>query len=239
MLGYGLPFLINTFTSSRYSLLGYMNTIMLKKQPLLLPMHIKYLELGSKAEKLSDQFMFGNSLLVALVLSVREVEIEIHFPEKYFEFWSGLEIPAETINFAVVMSDVPIFLRAGHIVALYMAHESLSAVESRLEPMQIIVGLKCTERYLCYAEGQLLLHESFGFDFAASENHLNITILSSDYEEDRRIICNSPTTNSTFLLAKIYGLGVFKEHYLDNYLPLNLDLCTKNWNEDKLFSFQI
>ncbi|CAO1429376.1 unnamed protein product [Diamesa tonsa] len=223
----------------RYSLLGYMNTIMLKKKPLLLPMHIKYLELGSQAEKLSDQFMFGDSLLVALGLSVREVEIEIHFPEKFFEFWSGLEIPAETINFAVVMSDVPIFLRAGHIVALYMAHESLSAVESRLEPLQIIVGLKCTERFLCYAEGQLLLHESFGFYFAASENHLNITVFSSDHEEDRRIICSSPTTNSTFLLAKIYGLGMFKEQYLDNYLPLNLDLCQKNWTEEKLFSFQI
>ena len=213
-----------------------MNTIMLKKKPLLLPMHIKYLELGSQAEKLSDQFMFGDSLLVALVLSVREVEIEIQFPEKYFEFWSGLEIPPETINFAVVMSDVPLFLRAGHIVALYMAHESLSAAESRLEPLQIIVGLKCNERFLCNAEGQLLLQESFGFDFAASENHLNITILSSNYEEDRQIICRSPINNSTFLLAKIYGLGVFKDQYL---LPLNLDLCQKNWKDENVFSFQI
>ncbi|CAO1425198.1 unnamed protein product [Diamesa serratosioi] len=223
----------------RYSLLGYMNTIMLQKKPLLLPMHIKYIELASQAEKLSDQFMFGDSLLVALVLSAREVEIEIHFPEKYFEFWSGLEIPPESINFAVVMSDVPIFLRAGHIVALYMAHESLTAAESRLEPLQIIVGLKCTERFLCHAKGHLLLQENFGFDFAASENHLNITIMSTNYKEDRQTICSSPITNSTFLLAKIYGLGVFKDHYLDNYLPLNLDLCQKNWNVEKSFSFQI
>lgn len=212
---------------------------MLKKKPMLLPMHIKYPELGSQAEKLSDQFMFGDSLLVAMVLTAREVEIEIHFPEKYFEFWSGLEIPPETINFAVVMSDVPIFLRAGHIVALYKTHESLSAVESRLEPLQLIVGLKCTERFLCYAEGHLLMQENFGFDFVASETHLNITILSSNHEEDRQIICSSTITNSTFLLAKIYGLGMFKEQYLDNYLQLNLDLCQKNWNVEKLFSFQI
>lgn len=212
----------------------------MQKKPLLLPMHIKYSELElHQAEKLSHQFMFGDSLLVALVFSAREVEIEIHFPEKYFEFWSGLEIPPETINFAIVMSDVPIFLRSGHIVALYMAHESLSAAESRLESLQIIVGLKCTERFVCFANGHLSLQENFGFDFVASENYLNITILSSNYNEDRKTICSSPITNSTFLLAKIYGLGVFKDHYLDNYLPLNLDLCKKIWNVEKTFSFQI
>lgn len=68
--------------------------------------------------------------------------------------------------------------------------------------------------------------------FEASETHLNITVVITveNSSERRNEICGpEPFASSEFQLAKIYGLGDFKES--SDYLSLNLDVCDADWGE--------
>lgn len=226
---------------TRYSLLSYMRMHLMEKSPLLKPLRLEYPELDVEGEDATNhQFMFGDSLMIAPVMEPLVVELELIFPEKYFEFWSGLEMPPNTTHFSVVMHDIPIFIRAGHIVAHNLAYESLSAEDARLQPYILIVALNCTERFTCHSQGKLVVEKDLlQYSFAASENHLNITIITQNPSETRSSLCDPERSSSgEFLLAKIYGLGEFKEKYRNDYLSLDLNICDDaDWKET--FSFLI
>lgn len=143
---------------------------MISGQPLLAPLYYRSPTFGRYAEDLNDQFLFGNKLLITPVLYPQVTELEIYFPEKYFELWSGLEMPVEeNINFAVVMSDAPIFIREGSIVALRVDNNSLSALEVRMQPLYLIVAFNCTARFQCWAQGTLMMSKNFSIVFEANE----------------------------------------------------------------------
>lgn len=226
---------------TRYSLLGYMRMHLMERRPLLKPLRLEYIELSEEVENAtSRQFMFGESLMIAPVMEQLVVELELVFPETYFEFWSGLEMPKNTTHFSVVMNDIPIFVREGHIVALNLAYESLSAEDARLQPYILIVALACTERFTCHSQGRLVVEKDLlHYSFVASENHLNITIITPNPSESRTAVCDPERVSSgEFLLAKVYGLGEFKEKYRNDYLSLDLNICDDaDWN--KTFSFLI
>lgn len=226
---------------TRYSLLSYMRMHLMERIPLLKPLRLEFPELDVKVEEVTHhQFMFGVSLMIAPVIEPLVVELELMFPEKFFEFWSGIEMPYNTTHFSVVMHDIPIFIRAGHIVAYNLAYESLSAEETRLQPYILIVALACSERFTCHSQGKLIVEKDLlQYSFVASENHLNITIITENPSKSRSTICNlERSSSSEFLLAKIYGLGEFKEKYRNDYLSLDLNICDDaDWKET--FSFLI
>lgn len=225
---------------TRYSFLNYMRMHLINREPLLRPLRFKYPDMRDEVEEeTKQQFMFGESLMIAPVTEPLVVELTLMFPEKYFEFWSGLEMPQNTTHFSVVMHDIPIFVRAGHIVALNLAYESLSSEEARLQPYYLIVALSCTESFTCHSQGRLVVEkDSLEFKFTASENHLNITVITTNPSESRRFVCDPERSfSSEFLLAKVYGLGEFKQKYLNEYLSLDLNVCNDDWKES--FSFLI
>lgn len=226
---------------TRYSLLSYIRMHLMDRKPLLKPLRFEYTELNETIEAATNhQFMFGESLMIAPVTEPLVVELELVFPEKYYEFWSGLEMPTNTSHFSVVMHDIPIFVRAGHIVALNLAYESLSSEEARLQPYFLVVALACTERFTCHSQGKLVVEKDLlVYNFAASENHLNITVITANPSESRNRICDPERFFSVELvLAKIYGLGEFKEIYRNDYLSLDLNICDDaDWNGT--FSFLI
>lgn len=226
---------------TRYSLLNYMIMHSMERKPLLKPLRFAYPDLEFEFEEATNhQLMFGESLLIAPVTEPLVVEISLMFPEKYFEFWSGLEMPENTTHFSVVMNDIPIFIRVGHIVALNLVDASLSAEEARLQPFILIVAFQCTERFTCRSEGKLVVEQYLQYRFTASENSFNITIITQNNpNEIRKKVCEVERLFSVeFLLAKIYGLGEFKEKYRNDYLSLDLNVCEhEDWN--KTFSFLI
>jgi Glycosyl hydrolases family 31 len=226
---------------TRYSLLNYMRMYLMERIPLLKPLRLTYTEMDEKTElSTNHQFMFGESLMIAPVTQAVVVELELLFPEKYFEFWSGLEMPQNTTHFSVVMQDIPIFIRAGHIVATNLVYESLSAEEARLQPYILIVALSCTERFTCHSRGELVVEKDLlKFSFSASETQLNITAVTQNPSESRHALCDPERfASGEFLLAKIYGLGEFKEKYRNDYLSLDLNICDDaDWKET--FSFSI
>lgn len=177
--------------------------------------------------------------MIAPVMEPLTVQVNLYFPEKYFEMWSGLEMPQNSTHFSIVMHDIPIFIRAGHIIALNLAHESVSAEDARLQPYLLIVALSCTENFTCYARGKQNIVNGVELKFEASETHLNITVITDENSSERRNeICGpEPFASSEFRFAKIYGLGDFKEMYRNDYLSLDLNICNADWME--IFSILI
>ncbi|CAG9807384.1 unnamed protein product [Chironomus riparius] len=231
---------------TRYALLNYMRTCMLMEIPLLRPLRYVYPEIlidddnADEIELISNhQLMFGDSLMIAPVMEPLTVQVNLYFPEKYYEMWSGLEMPQNSTHFSIVMHDIPIFIRAGHIIALNLAHESVSAQEARLQPYLLIVALSCTENFTCYARGKQSIVDGVELKFEASETHLNITVITDENPSERRNeICGpEPFASSEFRFAKIYGLGDFKEMYRNDYLSLDLNICDADWKE--IFSISI
>lgn len=238
---------------TRYALLNYMRTCMLSEIPLLRPLRHAYPEIIINTNKIeielisNQQLMFGDSLMISPIMEPLTVEVNLYFPEKFYEMWSGLEMPQNSkTHFSIVMHDIPIFIRAGHIIALNLAHESVSAEEARLQPYLLIVALSCTENFTCYAHGKQNIVGGEGgipngveFVFEASETHLNITVITVENPSERRNeICGpEPFASSEFRFAKIYGLGDFKEMYRNDYLSLDLNICDADWNE--VFSITI
>lgn len=215
---------------TRYSLLGYMQTCMsMENLPLLRPLNFAYPDTINGA---SHQFMFGDSLMIAPISEPLVVELDLAFPEKYFELWSGMEMMMPMSRISIVMHDIPIFIRAGHIIALNLAHESLSYEEARVQPHLLIIALKCTNS-TCHARGSHKIDE-LEITFEASENHLNITtsVITAAKETNpsgrssRDAICGpKPFASSEFRLAKIYGLRESESKYSNDYLSLDLNIC--------------
>lgn len=226
---------------TRYSLLNYVRMHLMERKQLLKPMRLEYPDLDEATEDATKhQFMFGESLMIAPVTEPLVVELELVFPEKFYEFWSGLEMPPNTTHFSVVMHDIPIFVRTGHTVALNLVYESLSSEEARLQPYFLIVALACNERFTCHSQGKLTVEKDLlEYHFTASETHLNITVITQNPSESRNAICDPERFSSgEFQLAKIYGLGDFKAKYRNDYLSLDLNICDDaDWKET--FSFLI
>lgn len=237
---------------TRYMFLNYMKMHIARRVPMLKPLRFAYPHLSDEIERITKhQLVFGDVLLIAPVIEPLIRHVDLYFPEKYFEFWSGVEMPQNTSHFSVVMHDIPIFIRAGHIVAVNLAYESMSAEDATKQPFLLIVALNCSEEVSCFSEGRLLVDEaSLEFNFVASEKHLNISVITRNPNEaSRNAICDPERRSTTgeFLLAKIYGLREFKEEKKENrndYLSLDLNICTETetenpdeWNKTFSFSF--
>lgn len=104
----------------RYSLFAYMKTIMNAGRPLMTPMFYEFPELVAATENLTHQVLVGPSLLFAPVLIPGAQHIDIFTPCIFYEFGGGQQLMANKwTQMSVVEADVPLFIRAGHIVPLH------------------------------------------------------------------------------------------------------------------------
>lgn len=109
--------------------------------------------------------------------------MRIYFPVDFYELWGGMLLKRtsfrrDPINFPVVLSDLPLFLQSGHIIALHDAENSISAEESRLQPIFLKIGLKCTnddddEARDCHAKGKLAISQSMQITFESTYNKVS------------------------------------------------------------------
>lgn len=97
---------------TRYALLNYMRTCMLMDIPLLRP--LRHVYPGINIDLISShQLMFGDSLMIAPISQPLVVDVNLYFPERFYELWSGMEMPQNSTHFSIVMHDIPVFIRAG------------------------------------------------------------------------------------------------------------------------------
>lgn len=112
-------------------------------------------------------------------------QVPIFFPADFYELWGGIELKRSSFRrdptkYSVVLSDLPLFLRAGHIIALHDAKNSISAENSRLRPIYLKIGLKCnsnddettTNNTNCEASGQMMITNTMHFTFESTQHQV-------------------------------------------------------------------
>lgn len=101
-------------------------------------------------------------------------------PTDFYEFWGGSFVKRTSfkrgpVDFPVVLYDIPIFLRVGHIVLMSDSFDAKSAEQTRLQPMYLKIGLNCNlevEVMTCEARGKIAFSDKLLFDFQSTEKQV-------------------------------------------------------------------
>ncbi|XP_053659940.1 lysosomal alpha-glucosidase-like [Anopheles marshallii] len=206
----------------RFSLLDYMNTVLLENAPYLRPMFYHYEEAYNYTMDLWEQFMLGEALLVAPVLLPQMTQIAIYFPDTFYELWGGQKMPGnDVLQYAVVESDLPMFLRPGFIVPMRDIVEELAdlangtsipltAELSRLKPLHLVGAFDCNiRRWKCSMTGRVLLQPGFRLDFGIDlDDRVAISVKANvtSLEEAQQVACSEGATfNVTIGSVQVYG----------------------------------
>ena len=72
----------------------------------------------TKARELTDEFLFGPSLLVAPITTYKARERRVYLPPatQWYDFWSGAAVAGGEMSAAAPYDTIPVFARAGSIV---------------------------------------------------------------------------------------------------------------------------
>ncbi|XP_065094866.1 lysosomal alpha-glucosidase-like [Ochlerotatus camptorhynchus] len=213
----------------RYALLEYINTLIVTNSPYLRPMYYHYEEARNYTTELWEQFMVGDSLLVAPVLLPQMTQIDIYFPETFYELWAGGELPTnDVLQYAVVESDLPMFLRPSCVVGLRQISDQVLGIdEARLQPMYLTGAVGCNIRKTkCEAAGTLLFTNGFGLSFHITlEQELVVRIRLTLVSESLKSLACSPAEKSLsgeVLFVQLYGHPNRTDPLVEQ---LNFDLC--------------
>ncbi|XP_040156395.1 lysosomal alpha-glucosidase-like [Anopheles arabiensis] len=206
----------------RFSLLEYLNTLLLLEDaPYLRPMFYHYEEAANYTMDLWEQFMLGEALLVAPVLLPQMTQIAIYFPETFYELWAGQQMPGnDVLQYAVVESDLPMFLRPGHLVPMRHVVEELVDLEngtavpltaelSRLKPLYLVGAFECNvRRWRCTMAGRVLFLPGFRLDFGVDlDERVTISVKAAvTSPEAQQLACSDGATlNVTIGNVQLYG----------------------------------
>ncbi|XP_035897667.1 lysosomal alpha-glucosidase-like [Anopheles stephensi] len=206
----------------RFSLLEYFHTLLLEDAPYLRPMFYHYEEASNYTMDLWEQFMIGDALLVAPVLLPQMTQIAIYFPDTFYELWGGQQMPGnDVLQYAVVETDLPMFLRPGHIVPMRDIVEELVALAngtsvpltaelSRLKPLHLVGAFDCNlRRSKCSMTGHVLFQPGFRVDFGVElDERIVISVKTNVTSPDdaQLLACaEEATVNATITSIQFYG----------------------------------
>ncbi|XP_053690769.1 lysosomal alpha-glucosidase-like [Sabethes cyaneus] len=226
----------------RFALLEYLNTLIVTDSAYLRPMFFHYDEARNFTVELWEQFMVGSALLVAPVLLPQMTQIDIYFPETFYELWSGEELPTnDVLHYSVVESDLPMFLRPGHMVALREVSDDVLAVEeARLQTMYLIGAFGCNlRRTRCESVGSVVFTVGLKLDYSAVlEEELIVRIqLTADSVSLIEMACSSTakTLSGEISFVQLYGHPNRTEPLVEQ---LSFDLCQLETGElEKVYRF--
>ncbi len=134
---------------------------------------------------------------------------------------------------AVVLSDIPIFIRAGHIIALSeLERDNISTHDLSQFSIYLVIALKCDQRNRCTSSGELKFTKNFSLIFKATEKQLeiNTNIASPNKIEE---MCTENLFPKLISHANIYGMAKSK----NNSKKLNLNFCTSDLSKSIIYSF--
>jgi alpha-glucosidase len=105
----------------RYELLPYIYNVMQQASetglPALRPLFLEFPDdLGVSGT--SDEFMFGDDLLVAPVLHEGQTDCDVYLPTgDWFDYWTGKKFDGgKTIQMPVTLETIPLFVRSGGFI---------------------------------------------------------------------------------------------------------------------------
>ncbi|XP_055638248.1 lysosomal alpha-glucosidase-like [Toxorhynchites rutilus septentrionalis] len=226
----------------RFALLEYFNSLIVTDSAYLRPMFYHYEEARNYTVELWEQFMVGDSLLVAPVLLPQMAQIDIYFPETFYELWSGEKLPTnDVLHYAVVESDLPLFVRPGYVVGLREISDEVTGVDQvRLQLMFLIGAFMCNARKTrCESTGRIVFAEGFNMSFAVRlEEELTIRIqvhVSSDKFYDMACSPTDRSLSAEISYVQLYGHPNNTETIAER---IDFDMCRMDVGEyEKVYQF--
>uniref|UniRef100_A0A182QAF1 P-type domain-containing protein n=1 Tax=Anopheles farauti TaxID=69004 RepID=A0A182QAF1_9DIPT len=226
----------------RFALLEYMNTLILEDAPYLRPMFYHYEEAANYTMDLWEQFMIGEALLVAPVLLPQMTQIAIYFPDTFYELWGGQLMQGnDVLQYAVVESDLPMFIRPGYIIPMRDIVEELielangttvpiTAELSRLKPLHLVGAFECNVRHWkCSTMGRVVFQHGFRLDIIIElDDRVAISVIAnvSTPETAQQLACSEAATlNVTIASAQLYGHPNSSEPQM---YDIGYDFCLQN-----------
>ncbi len=112
----------------------YAQRLLQDGRPIQRPMGLARPEMGVHP---SDQYFFGESLLVAPVVTKGQVEREVHFPEgKWLDWWSGEVVEGGSAKLVdAPLEKLPLYLEQGGIIPLL--RPTIDAMGPTLQPDRV------------------------------------------------------------------------------------------------------
>ncbi len=113
--------IIKPFVALRYQMLPYNYTLAWQNHvtgiPLARPM---FVEFESIADTLQDQYMWGESMLVAPVMQPGTKSVSVYLPEgKWYNFWDySMHHGGNHIDVPVALKNIPVFVKEGSIIPM-------------------------------------------------------------------------------------------------------------------------
>ena len=169
-----------------------------------------------RAQEVSDQFMFGPALLINPVATERATQRTLYLPAgtAWIDFWTGKSVPGgQTITAEAPLERIPIYAKAGSIIAYEPPAESTAANPDSLE-LRIYAG----------SDGDFSLYEDEGDNYDYERGaHSVIPIHWDDRAEtltigDRRGSFPGMLEHRTFRVVRVtdaHGLGIPSTEKID------------------------
>ncbi len=133
---------------------------------------------------ITDEYMFGDSLLVAPVVERGETSRSVYFPDDaYYDFWSGEPMPGHTTaNVDAPLDDVPVYALAGAIVPMLDASiESLFSATTGTIPVSAdSVASRMEVQIFAGKTGKITIADGTTFSQANANVPPNVTAPSDD-----------------------------------------------------------
>ena len=209
--------IIRTAIRERYALLPYIYTLFEESHrvgaPVLRPLWYEFPN-DQSAFKRQDSFMLGSAILVQPVLTQGATSVSVYLPTGvWYEQKSGARhVGPKTMNVAVTLEDVPVFLRGGTIfVRKERARRSSTAM--RGDPLTVIVALDENGR----ASGTYYADDGESYEYASARSAFARRSLS--FENNRFAVSGASaadggsgnaktfTDDSVIERVSVYGLS--------------------------------
>ncbi|MCX7772777.1 MAG: DUF5110 domain-containing protein [Clostridia bacterium] len=163
----------------RYSLLPYLYSEMKKASdtglPVMRPLVLEF-ENDAKTHHINDQFMFGQSILVAPVTRRHDRQRLVYLPEGgwYDYYTKSYYKGGQTIIADAPLDKIPIFIREGAVIPFAEPQNSTQFMDFGKLRLEVYAG----------ANGLFELYEDDGISFDYLEGKFNLTRLTLSQQEN-------------------------------------------------------
>lgn len=168
------------YISLRYRLLPYIYNLFYRASlsgiPIMRPLFLEFQE-DQRTYEINDQFMLGDSILIAPVILPGKDCREVYLPKgDWYDFHTGEKYPGErSILAAAPLRQMPIFIKAGSIIPLapvinYVGERELTEIEFLIYPD--------------VTSSDYLYYEDDGQSFAYRQGKYNLNRIKVNFSSD-------------------------------------------------------
>jgi alpha-D-xyloside xylohydrolase len=146
---------LTRFDKLRYELMPYIYSIAwMTTNERYTPMRPLVMDFrtDTRAQNVGDQFLFGPSILVNPVLEPEAATRHLYLPKsRWYDFWTGKTIEgSKSIDAAVTIETIPLYIRAGSIVP--MGPDVEYATEKPADPIELRVYRGANAAFTLYED---------------------------------------------------------------------------------------